>query len=287
MPRYGFAILGLLLLAVPVGAQESDLATRIQTQIDTADPVRLRAAIPEIEQFLADSPQIAAASLRNRWLQKFMEARCYPETARLAQLAILADPVDAYAIDACLRQRIRALILDHHPQEALAEAKSLFNVCPMGQSESALLLVAECLNRVYPDDPAHVTRLAAEQRIGLQLSNPSAPPTSPELAAIRANTQPYADCLERLLKDAGPMPPTIPDLWARGNLLLLADRPQEAAPLFQRLVQRVDYGELTAAHDAYARALRAQDHTLARANAFILNLKANAAAAATQSSPRR
>ena len=63
---------------------------------------------------------------------------------------------------------------------------------------------------------------------------------------------------------------TLGNLKTLGNLYLLADQPKKAEEVFRRIYEMADQGNLSGAIEGIARAYRAQDGNIARANAFIV-----------------
>ncbi len=258
--------------AAPQDLSPQDLATQLATQ----DAPTLATALAQANQRLADEPARNSGYARTLWVNALLSAGHTDEALRLAQTALLAAPQDTYAVAALLRQRIGLLLQLNHNDEALAQAKSLFNVCPPQDTEAALLLLAQCLNAAHGNASGDVDRLIAEQRAGQSLADnapATAPsPTSPTLRKIPINPAPYPPALHKFLLPSGDLPYNFQDLLAVGNLYLLADQPADALNAFHRLQKIATPDQLRTANDALARALRAQDGTIARANAFARTL---------------
>ena len=251
----------------------------VQTRLESGNAAAQRQAIAEIDQYLLDVPTAAARDLCARWFKPMIAAGLCNDAARLARAAILANPYSAESIDALLRWRIDALQKSGQSREALGDARLLFEICPMGRTETALLLLAEGLNRAHPDDPTLVDRLMREQLAGAKLPatgpTPATSPAAPAslLGDIQVDRKPYQDALDQLNSELGPDPQRYVDLASRGNLLILAGHPAEAGPVFEKLKRLVDYDQLQSADDALARRLKAQDLAIGRANAFVQELK--------------
>jgi hypothetical protein len=262
----------LLGQAAPQDLSPQDLAA----QLATHDAPTLTAALAQVTQRLADDPARNIGYARTLWVKALLSADHTDEALRLAQTAMLAAPQDTYAVEALLRQRIELLLQLHHNDEALAQAKSLFNVCPPQDTDAALLLLAQCLNAAHGNGSGEVDHLIAEQRAGMILPDntpTTAPsPTSPTLRNIPLNPAPYPPALHKFLLPSGDLPYNFQDLLAVGNLYLLADQPADALNAFHRLQKIATPDQLRTANDALARALRAQDGTVARANAFARTL---------------
>jgi len=259
----------------------------VQNRLESGDPVAQRKAIAEIDQYQQDLPVAAAGQLGARWFKPMIAGGFCKDAARLARVSVLAVPYDAESIDALLRWRIEALQKAGQPREALADARLLFEICPMGRTESSLLLLGECLNRAYPTDSTIVQRLMREQLAGAKISasastsaSQSATQPASLLGEIAVDRKPYQDALEQLNSEIGPDPQRYVDLASKGNLLILAGRPAEAAVVFAKLERLVDYDQLRIVDDALARVLKAQDLSIGRANGYVQSLKKAAAPAA-------
>lgn len=72
-------------------------------------------------------------------------------------------------------------------------------------------------------------------------------------------------------------------LLARGNLLLLSGKAAEAMGLFRLMANQ--YGTGRTANECIARALKAEDGTIGRANGFVLSLIKSAARTARRGGP--
>jgi hypothetical protein len=261
----------LLAQTAPSDLSPQDLANELSTH----DAPTLTAALTQALQRLGDDPAQNVGNARNLWLKSLIAADHPDEALRLSQAALLAAPQDSYADELLLRQRIALLLQLHHNDEALAQSKSLFNVCPPQNTDTALLLLAECLNAAHGNNSGDVDLLIAEQRAALAApvtENTPHPPTSPTLQKIPVNPGPYQPAIHKFLLPSGDLPLNFQDLLAVGNLYLLADQPADALNAFRHLQKLATPDQLRTANDGLARALRAQDGTPARANAFARTL---------------
>jgi hypothetical protein len=186
-------------------------------------------------------------------------------------LAVInARPSDLRLIEACQQSRIRAKLLANKPQEALPLAKSLYNVCPMPDTSKAIDLIAECLYDIQADgDPVGaVKRFKLEQIRGAATTQPSGKDQN-TLGQVTIDPKQYEPGLKQVgLSDDG---------WAAsmgmGNLLLLSGNARDATKVFQKAYALSSDSNLAAATEAVARAMRAEDGTVGRANAWILSLR--------------
>jgi hypothetical protein len=88
------------------------------------------------------------------------------------------------------------------------------------------------------------------------------------LKSIKIDASPYEEVLARL-----PNSTSFRDLMARGNLLLLADRPSDALASFELAYDLAKHKDLAVATEGIARAIRAQDGSVGRANAYVVSLQ--------------
>lgn len=278
-------VLALLALAAagPTAVSKSRVQ-EIQEQIaaQRSGPGDIGPVVSNMEALFQEDAGIAAANLRSTWAAWLMEQGAYEEVIRMTQRGILAAPQATGQVEMLQTFRVRALLKAGRAGEALANAKSLFNVATCKGTEGALLLLAECLNAAYPERPAAgeptrgsqlVEQFRREQRAGAAIPEGTAAPVrSAVLASIRVDERAF-DPQRQLgiaLSDLRHEPM---ELLGVGNLLLLADRPKEAAALFDRFWRTADYPNLLAAHEAVARGMRAEDGTIGRANGYLRSLK--------------
>ncbi len=158
---------------------------------------------------------------------------------------------------------------------ALAEAKSYYNLCSMKNTPAALQYLTEALTLAYPDIPEAVIEFRRQQLVGstTQPLTPTAA-TQPRARAPEA----YLTQIPVVAKNYIAALAQYKDedyrcLTAKGNLLLLADQPEAAMALFVRAYKIAPEKELAPATENIARALRAQDGTIGRANSFVLAVR--------------
>ena len=186
--------------------------------------------------------------------------------------------------------RVDLLLTLGRSQEALANARSLFNVSSMTGTTNAIEVMVRCLQANYPQDREILRRFRQEQQDGstgspqaVSTSSPQAgstsspqagasasaappPAASTLMAGIKIDPAPYEEAALDLLDD-------YKGLTARGNLLLLAGKPREAREVFERVYEAAPDWELGIEAKSFARCLKAQDGTSGRATAFVLSLR--------------
>jgi hypothetical protein len=221
--------------------------------------------------------------LRVNWFKVMLTNKLYQETADLALEGVLSYPHETRNVEAALQARVKSLIQLGKPQEALTTAKSLFNVAGMGSTSDAILALAEAINAAHPDDVEMFNKFREEQMAGaaaVQLPSAEKPATQPTaeaeaalprvtssvLAGIKIDAKLYDEAVRKLTGEDAP------SLMARGNLLLLADRPKEARAVFDRMYT-LSNADLAESSEALARCMKAEDGTVARANSWVLMIR--------------
>ena len=209
-----------------------------------------------------------------RLMESLIRADLLPQCLETLDKGSLAQSADVGILERALTLRAQYLLAANKPQEALATAKSLFNVSSMAGTENALRILAKCLQTAYPENRDLLVQFRDQQLAGADTSAATRPsPTkSSVLASIKIDPTPYAKALP---KDLEPFP-TEEDfnkLTRMGNLLLILDRPQDAKPWFEQAYRVAGEKQLSSATESLARVLKAEDGAIGRANAFALSLR--------------
>ncbi len=236
---------------------------------ELANPDRAvaRRAFHEIKTDLLVSGPPMQWLLERVWPMALMRGRHYNMAARMALYTIRMFPGNIGIVQQAMDLRVRALLQAHHPRQALSAAHALLNVCTMRMTEHAVLLVAQCLNAAFPDDPEVVQDFKNQQVAGaVAVSAGGAPHTCAVLESIAVRRKPFASTL----RDLEPFT-DYQSLLARGNLLLLMGKAPEAMTIFRVMANQ--YGADRTAKECMARALKAEDGTIGRANGWVLSLE--------------
>lgn len=275
-------LVGWLAIPAVIQAQEAEAKPKspseiIVEQLRSKDPAIRQAGVEALRELAVRNPREFGV---RPFLDPLLAAGFHEDLQTLALQAILHRPqADVAALQLA---RVRSLRRQGRHEEALAEAKSYYNVVSLNQTHLAIDLLAECLaSERGGDDPRIVRRFKQQQVAGAQLpeaqiaSDPtSSTPAGQDLGenilkTIKVDALPYAQAIERL---EGKL--TFAAQFHRGNLLLLADRPAEAQDCFELAYDLAkDQAQLTRAIHGIARAIRAEDGTIARANAYVLSLR--------------
>jgi tetratricopeptide (TPR) repeat protein len=139
----------------------------IDKQLASGDVNEIHRGLAAIDAAIALDRFMAIEGLTHTWLKRLAAIGRHEEAADLAQRAMLAWPVNDYTILPLLSARIRALLALGRNQEALADARSAFNVANMERTEEAMGLVWQCLVAAYPNDHQMLLRFREEQWEGV------------------------------------------------------------------------------------------------------------------------
>src|ERR1041384_7460870 len=248
----------------------------LSAQLSGKDPAQQKEALAKVRELMETDRAKTVASLRSGWLKAMIAGGLHDEAAELALAGLLAVPHNTGAACAFQDLRTRALLAGGKNQEALANAKSLFNVATMDKTGEAVQLLCQCLLAAHPQDPGLVNRFRLEQLAGA-MSGPTTQPAKAGqgetsvvptvLASIKVDPTPYRQAIVSADR------PDYNALLGQGNLYLLADQPQEAMAAFQRAYGMVRRdAELPTATESLARAMKAEDGSIGRANSWVLSI---------------
>ncbi len=258
----------------PPGAQtltefRQELAQRrpgIVAALSDPDAEKVKQAIAEIDEWA----RTAVPSRRADLYEMLVDTKHYAEAEERAVKGILRSPATSYAIEHFQKLRVRSLMKQGKPAEALSAAKAYYDVCRFAETKDAIALVAACLMAAHPDDPAIAKRFKAQQVAGATAATqPSGGDLGdPVLPAIPPAPVPYpvADVQARA-------PTGIIGFEAKGNLLLLAGRASEARAVFEQAYTIANPAQMAAAIENVARAIRAQHGFVGPANAYVTSVQ--------------
>jgi hypothetical protein len=280
MKRILFVILaGLVVVQTALAAKRAaDTTTSediagITSQLATADAKTLAATVEQIRALLEREPQAAAGQLRNGWIVRLTDIGAYDSANDLAIAAIVEVASDTGAVEELQRLRVRTLLAAGRRMDALAASKGLFNVASTSGTRSALQTVMECLAAAYPDDPAVLTRFRREQLEGATLQSTTKPASS-TLAAIHIAPAPLAAGIAR--QDTRRYAIRVQPFRAAvayANMLLLADRVDEAREVLEQARKVADETQQLELRQGIARSLKAQAGVIGPGNAYLATLR--------------
>ena len=200
--------------------------------------------------------------LARQWLPQLIADGHDATAAKLAREVILERPGATGWIGIWQQERVEALLAMGKVNAALRNAKSLFYECPLGQTRTALLLLQECLQKKYPGGNKLIKLFINEQMAGAGRAGVSCK----VLTLIKINAKPYEAALKQIHGTSQW------DLTEKMNLLLLSghvNRALRTARLGMALNANAK-SYLAAAADV-ARAMKAVDSTVYRANRYMLS----------------
>ena len=248
--------------------------SEIAQKLASEDAAVRQQALESLKDRMASQPG-RALDLRASAAKPLLAGKHYAEALDLAQFAISTLPHDARLVEAAQQMKVRALLATGKGEEALQNAKSLFNVATMAGTSESILLLAESINVARPKDREIFNKFREEQIAGAA-TQPATQPVSISsgkgarsavLDSIKVDARPYEEALAKLTGE------DYQSLMARGNLLLMADRPKDARDVFERMYSMSGASDLIDASEALARLIRAEDGTIGRANSWVGAIK--------------
>jgi len=247
----------------PASQDRPEHARVIPELLKSGDDAKVVEGIERIKLVLDTDATWGAGKLRSEWLKLLASSKRYGDVEDLALRGILADAARPVAIEGLQEMRVRNLLAQNKVDEALKQARSLFNIASMKTTQKAILLVDECVNR-SKDGTDLAKQFRQEQMTGAasQPANSTVSVTSKVMTDIVVDPKPYQPRIDEL-SDTDDR-----TLQAKGDLLLMAGRGKEAQEVFEKLLQLSDNPNRAALQENVARALKAQDGTIGRANSY-------------------
>ena len=125
---------------------------------EDSDPGTIDAAVEQIRSFIKDG-HIADALWKN-WLPQLLRNKRYDAAVEFSMAGATTKPglTPVY-----MAFRAKALLALDNPAEALAAAKSYYNVCDIKSTADAVDIVAAAFPKAYPQDPGIAGRFKDEQ----------------------------------------------------------------------------------------------------------------------------
>lgn len=254
---------------------DADLAA-IDALIKTGESDKVAQAVARIDALLKADAFKTAIRMHKRWPDELLKQKRYAEVVEITGPAVAAVNYRLDIAEDLQICKIKALLALGKNDVALGEAKSLYNVCAMKNAARAIVLVCDCLKAARPNGADLVRQFRLEQ---VQLPDAAADGDAKPapaaggrpgtvLSGVKVDGVAYLEAIDRETGDK------FGSLWTWGNLLLMADKPAEAQKVFESAYRMASEKELGQATEALARAMRAQDGSVARANAWLLSLRA-------------
>ena len=280
--------------AAPKPKSEAEILTE---QIKSPDPAIARQAIETVERRIAENPAAGYGELRWRWAEAMVKGRRCQKLPELALAGVLEKPealLNRLSLQTC---RVQALLQLGRPQEALSEARALYNLAPMAGVAEAIELVSQCLAAAYPQDLEIAQRFRVEQLAGARIAigpavEGAAPSTQPSISPptgltfapaeiLRGSAPAKQTILDAIVVDPKPYEAAIAaaagDDWnslrRQAVLLLLSNRPAEAQEAAEKAYAIAPQAALVPASELIAISLKARDGCVGRANAWVLAIR--------------
>ena len=170
----------------------------VSAQLMSGDPQKVPEAIVVIQRLIAKDPKVFISALTTRWNTPLFFAKRYDDIASLTQnSAILALSINLPSADtiveALLQMRVRALVVAGRGDEALAAAKSFYNVVTMRNTSVAIDPVAQALTAAHKDQPGlgKKFRLQQIESAGTNATVEAAAKMPSMLADVKVDAKPY------------------------------------------------------------------------------------------------
>lgn len=250
-------------------------AELLAEQIINPDHTIQQAAVDRIKALLAEPPdtdemgrpKAPKVKFNSRWTTALLKSKRYIDAENLALQGILTAPMDSKQVAMLQKTRAQAFLASGKYDLAMAAAKAYYNVCGMAETEGAIDLVSLTLINARPDDKGIARRFMAQQ-IAAATTQPATMPADAGnniLKTITVDAKPFEEALKKFDFD------DYQNLIAKGNLLLLGDRPKEARECFETAHDLAKgASQLSAVTEAIARAIRAEAGAIGPANSYIL-----------------
>jgi len=265
------------LIVCTMSAQTTRSATTaddIGAMLRSKDPAVQQQAMAAIREEVKKDANMGAAGLRNQWRVPIDAPELQAELAEICREGAISGVNYQAAAETFLRARVQALLAAGKVDDAIAAAKSYYNFSSMATTSDAILMLHQALRakdqklarRFKLEQLAAATTQPAEE--GAQVAGAAEASEGTVLAGIKVDPKPYEEAIKalELQGDFG-------SLVQRGNLLLVADRPAEAKEVFEEAYEVAGDGDVANASECLARAMKAQDGGIGRANGFVLSIR--------------
>jgi hypothetical protein len=272
------------LLALP-----PDKGLLVAFELHSSNAERRADGVRQLSALAVTDPRSLAISLPG-WIDALVATNRYEQIDRLTYTAILERPYDTDMLKAAQRARVMAFLNQGKDTEALVEARRYYNVAPLAATNDAVALVFQLLAKTaglavaseFQEGQAiGVARRVGEYPVGEPERGSDSPP--PLFARVGAQNplqsiqvgDLYASAIASLKQRSSKKGYSATNLLARGNLLLLSNRADQARAYFLDACRSngVTAKYLRIAIEGVARSIRAEDCNASRANAFIVDLR--------------
>lgn len=213
----------------------------------------------------------ACMAARYRWVEALMSVKRYDAALDVIAAAFDRVPNATTHLDPLQRFRVRCLLSLGRNEEALGHAKIYYNLCQMQNSSAAMELIVECLRAARPDRPDLVKKFIEEQVAGAVVTREAPLKRTSVLDGIKIPEDVRRRASDKADARRDVPPHRVESRLTLGNYLLMADRTVEAREVFLETYPLIEDGFwFKDATEAVARALKAEDGAVGRANAWVL-----------------
>jgi tetratricopeptide (TPR) repeat protein len=251
-------------------------ADAIAADLGSDNNARIDQAIKLLDGLSAANERDVRRYLRPKWLKPLIALKRYDEIETLASTELQNLANDAACCSAMQCCRVEALLAAGKYEEALVAAKAYYNVATLAETERAINLFAQALAHTRGKDDPEIVRRFKQQ----QIDDAEAPTTAPADESTQTSSD---NILSTIALDPAPYEQRLAAyqhtrqnynaLWAQGNLLLVSGKPSQARECFEKAFDVTPPNKWPAAIENIARAIRAEDSSVGRANAYILALR--------------
>ena len=276
-----WALAAMIVLAMAAAARAQGNRPPPQEELDKAekdiagsDKAAQDAAVQKVMAWIKGG--WVSDHLWRNWLPALVKDGRQQDVADLALEGVLRRP-DPVAIVPLMQFRYQALLALNKNDEALPAAKTYFDVAEMKNTARGVDAVAVALARVHPDDPAIARKWRSEQ------TDAAAGKAVAEsvLQGIKIDDKVFQSSL-----NMGKTKTAFRDRLGYGDLLLAADKPEEAEKVFREVYQTAEtQDQVNQSLEAIAKSLRDQDGNPTRADAWLVEAQKQAASTPVATRP--
>jgi tetratricopeptide (TPR) repeat protein len=249
----------------PPIVSSDEQAQELAKSLKSKNEASVKQAVDDIGTLFESDPAAATGYFRKYWLDALISSKHFDAAEQLALHGILDAPWRTDDVAFLQETRVRMLCRMDRYKEALSNARSLFNVTSLPNTETALLTLTVCMKAARGEDAKMLREFRKEQIQGAATRPYDQPdPVSPMMAEIPIDPSPYETTIKQITSDDDQ------SQLAKGNLLLLAGRSDEATKLFEARLKSSNASDRTWLIEDVGRAIRASDGNIGRANQYVI-----------------
>lgn len=241
---------------------------KLSASLESKDKARFDAAVSEIRSVVLQKGYHQTSDL------DMIAQAGRPDLAEsICISAIRINAANTTILTQYVNERVRILQAAGDKKAALSAAKQYYNICPLKLNSHAVNLLSECLLAAHPDDQALLDRFQRQQLAWAFASATTKPattnPAQPGLGISVLSTIPMD--VAPFLKMVKSLPErTYSEKVAKGNILILGGRPDEARAMFEGAADTTTWERRTKALQGdVARAIRAKCGCIGPAESYL------------------